>query len=150
VSVTREPIPDAAGVADYPPLPVPDYLTRFFWDGVADHKLLIQRCRACGTYIHYPRPVCPSCLAMEGLEPAEMSGRGTIYSHTTAVQPFHPYFVSRSPYNIVVVALEEDDAIRVTSNVVDCDDDDIRVGMPVRVTFREVAPGLTLPLFMPA
>jgi uncharacterized OB-fold protein len=58
--------------------------------------------------------------------------------------------VERSPYNIVVVALEEDDSIRITSNVVDCENDDIRVGMPVLVTFREVAPGLTLPLFAPA
>jgi uncharacterized OB-fold protein len=148
VSAAR--IPDSADVADYPPIPEPDYLTRFFWDGVAEHRLLIQRCGACGTYIHYPRPICPTCRSMEDLAPAGMSGRGTVYSHTTAVQPFHPYFVERSPYNIVVVALEEDDSIRITSNVVDCENDDIRVGMPVLVTFREVAPGLTLPLFAPA
>ncbi|HEY2332514.1 MAG TPA: Zn-ribbon domain-containing OB-fold protein [Acidimicrobiales bacterium] len=128
-------------------MPEPDYLTQFFWDGVAEHRLLILRCGSCGTYIHYPRPICPNCLSMDDLAPAEMSGRGTIYSHTTAVQPFHPYFVVRSPYNIIVVALEEDDAIRLTSNMVDIADDDIRVGMPVQVTFREVAPGLTLPLF---
>lgn len=140
-------IPDSADAADYPPVPVPDYLTTFFWDGVAEDKLLIQRCGACGTYIHYPRPICPNCRSMDDLGPAEVSGRGTVYSHTTAVQAFHPYFVDRSPYNIIVVALEEDDAIRITSNMVDCADDDIRVGMAVNVTFREVAPGLKLPLF---
>ena len=143
-------IPDTADASDYPPVPEPNYLTQFFWDGVADHKLLIQRCNACGTYIHYPRPICPKCHSMDDLGPAEMSGRGTVYTHTTAIQAFHPYFVHHTPYNIIVVALEEDDSIRITSNMVDCENDDIRVGMPVQVTFREVAPGLTLPLFMPA
>ena len=31
--------------APAPPLPVPDALTQFFWDGVARRELWIQRCR---------------------------------------------------------------------------------------------------------
>lgn len=140
-------IPESATAADYPPIPEPDNLTRFFWEGVADHRLLILHCDACDTFIHYPRPICPNCLSMDDLAPKEVSGRGTVYSHTTTVQPFHPYYVDKVPYNLIIVALEEDDEVRITSNLIDVPNDDIRIGMPVQVTFQEVAPGLTLPLF---
>ena len=140
-------IPESATAADYPPIPEVDNLTSFFWEGVAKHQLLILRCGACGTYVHYPRPVCPKCLSMDHLAPQQVSGRGTIYSHTTTVQPFHPYFVDKVPYNLIIVALDEDSDIRITSNMVDIANDDIRIGMAVQVTFQEVAPGLTLPLF---
>ena len=140
-------IPESATAEQYPPIPEPDKLTEFFWEGVANHQLLILHCGNCGTYIHYPRPICHQCLSMTDLAPKQMSGRGTIYSHTTTVQAFHPYFVDKVPYNLIVVALEEDENIRITSNMVDIDNDDIRIGMPVVVTFQEVAPGLTLPLF---
>ena len=147
MGISRIVIPESATAADYPPIPEVDNLTSFFWEGVANHQLLILRCGDCGTYIHYPRPICPKCYSMDNLAPERVSGRGTIYSHTTTVQPFHPYFVDKVPYNLIVVALEEDENIRITSNLVDLPNDDIRIGMPVEVTFQEVAPGLTLPLF---
>lgn len=140
-------IPESATAADYPPIPEPDRLTQFFWDGVAEGKLLILHCDNCDTYVHYPRPICPKCLSMDHLAPKQVSGRGTIYSHTTTVQPFHPYYVDKVPYNLIIVALEEDETVRLTSNLIDVPNDDIRIGMPVQVTFQEVAPGLTLPLF---
>jgi hypothetical protein len=33
-----------AELAARPPAPAPDALTQFFWDGVARHQLMIQRC----------------------------------------------------------------------------------------------------------
>ncbi|MGB8208771.1 MAG: zinc ribbon domain-containing protein, partial [Mycobacterium sp.] len=53
--------------------------TEFFWDGLRDHKLLIQRCSGCGTLRNPPRPMCPNCRSLEW-EPIESSGRGTVYS----------------------------------------------------------------------
>lgn len=147
MSLAMNSIPESALAADYPPLPEPDKLTEFFWEGVANNKLLILRCGACGTYVHYPRPICPKCLSMDHLAPEQVSGRGTIYSHTTTVQPFHPYYVDKVPYNLIIVALEEDQDVRITSSLIDFPSDDIRIGMAVEVTFQEVAPGLTLPLF---
>ena len=35
--------------------------TQFFWDGLKEHRLLIQRCRSCLTLRHPPRPMCPTC-----------------------------------------------------------------------------------------
>ena len=77
-----------------PMVPVPDELTAFFWTGAAQGKLLIQRCDRCGFYVHWPRPCCKRCNSFE-LTPAEVSGRGTLYSYTVGVQAFHPWFESR-------------------------------------------------------
>ena len=39
--------------------------TAFFWDGLKEHKLLIQRCAACGVLRHPPRPMCPRCNSLD-------------------------------------------------------------------------------------
>jgi hypothetical protein len=139
---------EAPAVA-YPPVPVPTPLTQFFWDGVNAHKLMILRCRPCGHHVHYPRPICNRCQSTD-LAPTEVSGRATLYSYTVAVQAFHPYFVDKVPYVLAVVELAEEPGLRLTTNIVDCAEADLQVGMPVVVVFREVAPGMTLPLFRPA
>jgi uncharacterized OB-fold protein len=133
----------------YPPLPAPDDLTRFFWDGLKQHRLLILRCQECGNYIHYPRPICNKCLSMN-LAPDQVSGRGTLYSYTVTMQAFHPYFADKVPYVLAVVELVEQEGLKITTNIIDCPENRLHIGMPVEVVFREVAPGFTLPLFRPA
>ena len=131
-----------------PPLPDPDPLTQFYWDGANEHKLMILRCQDCGHYIHYPRPVCNACLSVN-LAPAQVSGRGTLYTYTLPMQPNHPYFQARVPYIYAVIALPEEENLKVVTNVIDCPEEDLRVGMPLEVVFEEVAPGVTLPQFRP-
>ena len=138
---------DAAPI--YPPVPEPGALTEFYWEAVREHRLEILRCQSCGFYVHYPRPICNRCLSEE-LAPEPVSGRGTLYAYTVAVQPFHPYFVDKVPYVLAVVELEEQPGLRLTTDIVDCDEARLKVGLPVEVTFREVAPHVTLPLFRPA
>jgi uncharacterized OB-fold protein len=131
-----------------PPRPAPDKLTQFFWDGVQAHKLLILRCNN-GHYIHWPKVVCRFCLSTD-LAPVEVSGRGKVATFTLPNQPFHPYFQAKIPYVLAVIELEEQENLKLVSNIVDIDPDDVRIGMPVEVTFQEVSPGYTLPLFKPA
>jgi uncharacterized OB-fold protein len=132
----------------YPPLPQPDPLTQFFWDGVNEHRLVILRCDACGFYLHLPKVVCRNCLSTS-LTPTEVSGRGTLTTWTIPMQPFDPYYQSRVPYVLAVVELEEQPNLKLVTNIVDCAEEDLRIDMAVEVTFREVAPGCTLPLFAP-
>ncbi|MGE0795659.1 MAG: Zn-ribbon domain-containing OB-fold protein [Acidimicrobiia bacterium] len=132
-----------------PPRPMPDDLTRFFWEGVDAHELRILRCDNCQRYIHWPKVVCRFCLSTD-LSPARVSGRGTVATFTLPLQPFHPYFRDKIPYDLAVVELEEQEGLKLVTNIVDIPPEDVRVGLPVEVAFREVAPGLTLPLFRPA
>ena len=99
--------------------------------------------------MHWPRPVCRFCLSTS-LTPTRVSGRGRLHTWTIPLQPFDPYFLERLPYVLAVVELDEQPGLMVVTDIVDCAEDDLRADMPVEVTFREVAPGYTLPLFAPA
>jgi uncharacterized OB-fold protein len=133
----------------YPPLPRPTALTRHFWEGAAEHRLVMLRCQACGFWLHPPRPICRRCRSWD-LGPEDVSGRGSLYTYTVTETPFHPYWADKVPYVVAVVTLEEQPDLRVITNVVDCPEDELRVGLPLVVTFVDAAPGLTLPVFRPA
>lgn len=132
-----------------PPRPQPDPVTQFYWDGVAEGKLLALRCDRCGKYIHPPRAICRFCLCTE-LSPAELSGRASLYTWTVAEQAFHPFFADKLPYVYATVELEEQEGLRMVTNIVDVPFEELVADMALEVAFREIAPGLTLPQFRPA
>ena len=70
--------------------------------------------------------------------------RGTVYSYTVTHQDVPGY---TAPFAVVIVELEEQAGLRMVSNVVDVPPDDVRIGMPVEVTFQPVAEDVWLPLF---
>jgi len=78
--------------------------------------------------------------------PAVVSGRGTLHSFTINHQPWMPGF--DPPYVIGIVTIAEQDDVRLTTNIVNCEPDAVRVGMPVRVTF-EHREDVWIPLFEP-
>ena len=69
-----------------------------------------------------------------------------MHSYTVNHQPWIPGF--DPPYVIAIVTIAEQDDVRLTTNLVNCAPDEVRIGMPVRVTFehREDA---WIPLFEP-
>jgi len=134
--------------APSPPRPIPDPVTQFFWDGVAERRLLVLRCRVCKRYNHPPRPVCRFCLSTE-LDPTEMSGRATLYSWTVAEQAFHPFFADKLPYVYATVELEEQAGLRMITNIVECPHELLHIEMLVEVVFNEIAEDFVLPQFRP-
>lgn len=129
-----------------PLLPIPDELTRFFWDAAGHHKLMIQRCSDCGTYQHPPEPVCHSCLSLD-LGAAEVSGRGTLYSYAMARQSFHPSFADRLPFCIAVVELDDQPGLKLLTNIIEPPADGVAVGDPVEVCFSDLDGEIALPVF---
>jgi uncharacterized OB-fold protein len=132
-----------------PPRPAPDSLTAPFWQGCREHRLLIQRCRTCGHYIHWPRPVCRFCLSTD-LGPEEVSGRATLYTYTLVLQPFHPYYADKVPYLLATVELVEQPQLMFFTRLTDCSEEDLKIGLPMTVTYEDAAADLTFPLFRPA
>lgn len=126
------------------PLPLPTQDTREYWEGCRRHELLIQRCRECGVFRFYPRPMCPDCNSLE-CEWVKAGGKGRVYSWTVAVRQFHPAF--EVPYVIAIVELEE--GVRMTTNVINCKPEELYVGMPVEVVFEDVTEETTIPKFVP-
>jgi uncharacterized OB-fold protein len=119
----------------------------FFWTSGRDGVLRFLTCTSCGTIVHPPSPLCP-VEHTKTLEPREVSGRATVASFTINHQPWMPTF--DGPYVIGLVELEEDPRVRLMTNIVDCDPADVRIGMPVEVTFEaHEDEGVWLPLFRP-
>jgi len=48
------------------------------------------------------------------------------------------------------VDIEEQEGLRLTTNLVGCQPDEVRIGMAVQVCFEEREDGIFLPLFEPA
>lgn len=117
------------------PIPRPGIThdNRFFWEGVAQGRLLIQRCESCGRLQHPPAPMCPGCHGLE-MGAIEASGRGTIHSFVVAHHPPIPPF--EYPNVIVLVDLEE--GTRLVSRLVGTEPDAVRIGMRVAVEFVRV------------
>ena len=79
-----------------------------------------------------------------------VSGRGTLWSFVVPHPPLLPQFAALVPYNVIVVALEEDPTIRLVGNLVTraggaIDPATIRIGLPVRGVLERASEENALP-----
>jgi uncharacterized OB-fold protein len=130
------------------PLPIADSDSKPYWDAAKAHELRAQQCASCGAFRWPPRGVCPSCHSWQ-FRWVELPGTGTIASYIVAIHPVAA-FASDVPYVIGRITLDGTDRlVTITSNVVDCPWEQVKVGMRVRVFFDDVTPDVTLPKFKP-
>lgn len=127
------------------PLPELTPENEWFWTSGADGHLRIQACTDCATLTHPPTPICPACRS-RSWEPTVVSGRATVVASTVNGHQWHPDF--EPPYAIAIVALAEDPAIRLTTNIVGCGADEVHIGQEVTVHFEQFD-DVWLPLFEP-
>lgn len=137
---------------DAPPstrmLPALDDHNRAFWTGGADGQLNIPFCDQCGVWVTPLATECPDCDGV--LEYRPVSGRGTVFTYTVNYQPFNPGVPV--PYVIAIVELEEQTDLRIATNIVDCEPDSVRIGLPVEVRFERQDAGddsAYMPVFAP-
>jgi len=137
----------------------------WFWAGVEQGRLLIQRCAACGALHHPPVPMCPEC-GSEEWAPHEASGLGSVHTwilsrHPSRRAETHPgrVEVGRAPGEAggeggedetrIVVLVQLEEGPRIVSNLVGVRPGDVRNDMAVRVCFERFGEGVTLPQFGP-
>jgi uncharacterized OB-fold protein len=70
-----------------------------------DGRLMGSVCSECGAFSFPPRADCPECMNGD-FEFKEVSGRGTIYTHST-VAAAPTGFDDMAPYTVAVIDLEE-------------------------------------------
>ncbi|POX54850.1 bifunctional MaoC family dehydratase N-terminal/OB-fold nucleic acid binding domain-containing protein [Streptomyces sp. Ru72] len=124
------------------PRPVINRDNAGFWEGVARHRLLIQRCGDCGTPRFPWLPGCNACGSPEW-DTVEASGAGTVYSYVVLHHPPFPAF--DPPYAVALI--ESAEGVRIVSNVTGVPYDKVRIGMPVRLVFERYDRELQLPVF---
>ena len=130
------------------PVPVPDAITAPFWEAANRGVLAIQHCEACRRYIHPPEALCPDCQAPD-LAFREVSGRARVYTHTIVRDNVTQGFAQDEPYVIGIIELVEQERLVLVANVVGVAPEDVRIGMPLRVTFERLTDEIALPQFTP-
>ena len=126
------------------PVPEPTPDSQPYWEGLAAHRLLLQKCAACGRVRHYPRPLCDACHSFE-VGWIEASGEAAVHSWTVAHHPFHPGFKAELPYVLVTADLPE--GVRMVAQLRGAGADALRPGRALRIGFEEAGAGVTLPVF---
>lgn len=96
--------------------------------------LLGSRCPKCGAYYFPKRHICIGC-GHDGLDEAELSARGKVWTYTIVGQT-PPGSLVEAPYALAVVELPEKVAIRAV--LTDVDLDRVKVGMDVEITLAKM------------
>ena len=117
-----------------------------FWQGGESGRLMIHRCSTCRRFFHPPAPICPFCGSLD-VAPQATTGRGRIATYTINHQAWKPELAT--PYVVAIVELDDQPGLRLLSNVVELVPDQVRIGMPVHVTFEQHE-DVWLPLFKKA
>ena len=74
-----------------------------------------------------------------------MGGRGRVYVSLVVFRSYGPAWEGDVPYNLSMVEL--DAGVRMWSNVVGCDPEQVKIGDRVELTYDDVTPEVTLPRF---
>lgn len=114
------------------PVPEPTPVSRPFWEALAQHRILIQYSPSLQRYVFYPRTLAPGTLA-DDLEWREIDGRGMLYTYTVTERPTGPPWADALPQILAVV--EWDEGPRVSTELIDVEPADIRIGMRVAPVF---------------
>jgi uncharacterized OB-fold protein len=107
-------------------------------------QLLIEHCDNCARWVHPAAGACRDCGAPLVARP--VSGHGTVFTYTVNHHPYNPDIPT--PYVIAIVELAEQSGLRVAANIVGCEPDSVRVGLPVDAQAERGASGA--PLFAPS
>jgi len=128
------------------PLPKPSKWSQPFWDNSKEGKLTLKKCKDCGHIDHPPYMYCTNCHGDDS-EWIEASGKGVLvaYAINSYMVPFP--FWDDMPYVVAMIDLEE--GVRMISNVVECDQDNLENGMDLEVVFDKVSDDFTLPKWRP-
>ncbi len=127
-------------------LPEITSLDKPYWEAAKKHELTAYRCLNCGTF--YSRVIhCVACSNPK-MEWVKVSGKGEVFTFGIFHQLYHPGWKDDIPYNVAWIKLDEGPLLM--SNIVECKNEDIHIGMPVMVVFDDITEEVTLPKFKPA
>ncbi|RSN30950.1 DNA-binding protein [Amycolatopsis sp. WAC 01416] len=113
--------------------------TEFFWDGLREGELRIQRWGE--TLRHPPGPMPPDGDLDVKPDYVVACGRGTVYSY---VVHHHPKVPGKElPFVVALVELAE--GVRVMAELLDADPESVHIGLPVEAAFVKIDEELTLP-----
>jgi len=109
-----------------------------FWREIPQrYNFMGNKCGSCERIFFPPRESCPYCRrkSMGEMEDYKLSGKGEIVTHTI-IHVAPEAFEEQVPYPIAIIKLDE--GPQITAQIVDCNIDDVKIGMRVESTFRRI------------
>jgi uncharacterized OB-fold protein len=128
--------------------PTPDRWSQPFWDAAAAGKLSCPRCGECKATRFPPTAFCWSCQSQR-VEWIDLSGDATLYSFIIVRRALSPELRDAVPFVIALVEFDGAPGTRMMTNLVDCEIEDVEIGMALQVVFEELRPGFHFPRFAP-
>lgn len=98
------------------------------------YRLEAVKCKKCGKVLFPPRQVCPACSSRE-FEATQIDDRGKVEAFTI-IRVAPSQFTDQSPYPVAIVNVG--DNVKILCQVADCEPEDLKIGMPVKIEFRLV------------
>ncbi len=110
---------------------------RFWREFDTRYRMLATRCSQCGLVYFPPRTVCRKCRrrSVGKMEKVPLPSQGTVLSYSVVHQG-QKCFDAQVPY--VMAIIEFEGGVTVLGQVVDCDPEDVGIGMEVKPVFRRV------------
>lgn len=127
------------------PVPVPDADSAPFWEACRERRLTVQQCTACGSRRFPPIGICHVCRSWEHTW-VEV-GDGTVYSWVVVRHSPIESLHQALPYVVAVIDLG--DGVRMPTQLVGVEPDEVEAGMAVQVVWQEIEGGMVLPFFTP-
>ena len=112
-----------------------DIENKEYFKHCAAHEFHLQKCDECGVIRYPPGAACYNCGSLASRW-VPVAGKGTVYSFTATLVPI-PGFEDDVPYLLAMIDLDE--GVRILANMINVAEDEIEIGMPVRVAFERRA-----------
>ena len=114
----------------------PEGLSAPYWEGLRQNRLLVQRCKQCGTWQFGPEWICHRCHAFD---PAwvEVAPSGRIFSWERVWHPVHAALKEHGPYLVVLVELPQAGGVRMLGNLLGDPMQEVTIGAEVRGVFEQ-------------
>lgn len=119
-----------------------------FFEHLRAGRIAFPRCRSCGRLHWYPMKRCPHCFSPD-LHWSPVEGDTTLYSWTTVKRAFSESFRDKVPYIVALVEFSAAPGIRLITNIVDGDENDLTIDMPVEPVFAGQNDAVPLVFFRP-
>jgi hypothetical protein len=123
--------------------------TERFWEATAAGELALCWCASCQTYLHPPLEACHLCNTPTEFRP--VSGRGHLHSYIVVHRAVIPGYQDRPGHLIGLVELDEQDGLRLATQLLNVEADTVRIGMPMQARIVDLPGGeFRVPMFCPA
>lgn len=107
-----------------------------FWRNIKSrYNLVGTQCVTCGNKYFPPRNICPTCRRDSQIEKIKFKGEGSIETFTV-IHTSPTDFDAQSPYIMAIVKLDEGPML--TTQIVDCELEDVEIGLKVENVFRKI------------